>query len=261
MRSRKNRGYWVSRQVYAHGEPCMRAVEIAFSTDSSEPEENASANALADEYLQQGYHDYPVEAVEAAEMVWRMWSRDFPAVEEESEIKFTVVTGGCMIAPEIMTLEELQAWAQKRYNGLPERKTPAEVSKPTPEQKAIIDRFESLEDDFVRLVIEHDDLPYDDSHFDSWEVCEEEVEELKDDLAKSIDREGVWHIMPQVCIKGVWEDAGYGCCGYIGPIEWHGKIDHMYEALAAYDAFVAKKTEKAARKLAKRATYAGPTQE
>lgn len=261
MRSRKNRGYWVSRQAYAHGEPCLLAVEIAYSTDSSTPQENASADALADEYLPEGYHDYPVEAVEAAKRVLDMWYKDFPSLVGKAEIQFTVVTGGGMISPEIMTLEELEAWAAKRYNGLPERDESTGIGRPRPEQQAIIDRFRHLEDERVRLLIEPDELPYDDSYFDSWDVCEEELEELKDDCARTIEREGVWHIQPQFLRKGVWEDAGYGCCGYLGPIEWVDTIEHMAEALDAYDAYVNEKNEKAARKLARRATYAGPTQE
>ncbi len=260
MRSRKNRGYWVSRQAYAIGDPCFRAVEIAYSSDKSEPRENASPGELAiPRYRPEGYHAYPVEAVEAAKEVWRLWSRDFPSEDEDAAIRFTVTTGGGAFTPQIMTLEELEAWAAKRYNGM--KREEVKPSPLPPDMAADLARFRSLEDEHVRLVIEPDDFPCDDSYFDSWEVCEEEVEELKDDLHEQIDREGMWFITAEVCRKGNWEQVGVSCGGIIGPIEDVDKIEFVREALAAYDEMMAKETARKARKLARRATYAGPSDE
>jgi hypothetical protein len=239
--------------MYALGEPCKYAVEIAYSNDSNPPEEHCSPGEMG----RGQKFDYPVDAAQFARESAERWK----VQDKKAKVKFTVVTGGGMISPEIMTLEELEAWAAKRYNGLPEKDKRADVGRPLPEQQAIIDRFRHLEDDRVRLLIEPDEIPYDDSYFDSWDVCEEELEDLKDDCARTIEREGVWRIQPQFLRKGVWEDAGYGCCGYLGPIEWVDTIEHMAEALDAYDAYVNEKNEKAARKLARRATYAGPTRE
>lgn len=248
---RKNRGYYVSRQMYALSEPCRYAVEIAYSNDLNPPEEHRSPGEIGSGQK----FDYPVEAARYARETAERWTRQMDLIE----VKFTVVTGGGMISPEIMTIEELEAWAAKRYNGLPGRNKSADIVRPRPEQQAIIDRFRSLEDDHVRLLIEPDELPYDDSYFDSWDVCEEELEELKDDCDRTIDREGVWCIVAQVYIRGAWRRASTPCCGYLGPIEWVDTIEHMAEALEAYDAYVNEKNEKAARKLAGRATYAGPS--
>lgn len=258
---RKNRGYWVSRQAYALGDPCFRAVEIAYSSDKSKPRENASPDELVGSYRAEGYHDYPIAAVEAAKEVWRLWSREFPAEEgdEDAAIRFTVTTGGGAFTPETMTLEELEDWAAKRYNGMKrEEVKPAPLP---PDMAADLARFRSLEDEHVRLVIEPDDLPYDDSFFDSWEVCEEEVEELKDDLWRQIDREGVWVISAEVCRKGCWEQVGTSCAGFIGPIEDAEKIEFVRDALHAYDKMMEEKAERKARKHARRATYAGPSDE
>jgi len=260
MRSRKNRGYWVSRQAYALGEPCLRAVEIAYSSDKSEPYENASPGELAiPSYRAEGYHDYPVDAVEAAKEVWRLWSRDFPAEDEDAAIRFTVTTGGGEFMPEIMTLEELEAWAAKRYNGMVKSEQKREPL--PPDIVADLDRFRSLEDEHVRLVIEPDDLFYDDSFIDSWDECEEYKEEAKDDLWRQIDREGVWVISAEVCPKGCWEQVGTSCAGFVGPIEDVDKIEFVREALHAYDKMMEEKAERKARKLARRATYAGPSDE
>lgn len=247
MRSRKNRGYYVSRQAYALGEPCLRAVEIAYSSDKSEPYENASPGELARSYRAEGYHDYPLDAVEAAKEVWRLWSRDFPAEDDDAAIRFTVTTGGGEFMPEIMTLDELEAWASKRYNGMKREKV--KPSPLPPDMAADLARFMSLEDDHVRLVIEPDDFPYDDSYFDSWEVCEEEVEELKDDLRRQIDREGVWVIGAEVCRKGCWEQVGTSCAGFVGPIEDVDKIEFVREAIHAYDKMMEEKAERKARNL------------
>ena len=261
MRSRKNRGYWVSRQAYALGEPCFRAVEIAYSSDRSEPRENASPGELTRDYASEGYHDYPVEAVEAAKEVHRLWSSDFPAEDgdEDAVIRFTVTTGGGSFDPEVMTLEELESWASKRYNGMEKHE-----HKPTPLSnytKAIIARFDRLEGEGkVRLGVEADDIPYDDSYFDSWDVCQEEIEELKDDLWKQIEQEGVWCIQAQVRHKGRWEDASPCCGGIVGLVGVEEKLAFMTEALAAYDKIASEKAERMARKLASRATYAGPSE-
>jgi hypothetical protein len=184
---RANRGYWVSRQRSSRDLPHTLCVEIAYSTDSSPPREHASPESFTERYKGEGYHAYPRSAVEAAIQVKRAWE----ALSRES-VGLTVSTGGGeSLLPETKTEEELKAWAEGRYNGLPERTALAPRTELNEEAKQVVARLDRLADR-VRVRAVPDEVQYDDSYFDTWDVCEEEWEELKDDLWRTIEREGVW---------------------------------------------------------------------
>jgi hypothetical protein len=63
--------------------------------------------------------------------------------------------------------------------------------------------------------------------------------------------------MVEIFGKGQWETID-SVWGHVGPIEQADLLPYMQGALEAYDKMIAKRTLKAAKKLARRATYAGP---
>lgn len=242
----------MSRQRSSRDLPHTLCVEIAYSTDSSPPREHASPESFTERYKGEGYHAYPRSAVEAAIQVKRAWE----ALSRES-VGLTVSTGGGeSLLPETKTEEELKAWAEGRYNGLPERTALAPRTELNEEAKQVVARLDRLADR-VRVRAVPDEVQYDDSYFDTWDVCEEEWEELKDDLWRTIEREGVWGILVEIFRKGQWETID-SVWGHVGPIEQADLLPYMQGALEAYDKMIAKRTLKAAKKLARRATYAGP---
>jgi hypothetical protein len=147
-------------------------------------------------------------------------------------------------------------WAEGRYNGLPERTALAPRTELNEEAKQVVARLHQLADR-VRVRTVPDEVQYDDSYLDTWEVCEEEWEDLKDDLWRTIEREGVWGILVEVFRKGQWETID-SVWGLVGPVEEADLLPYMQGALEVYDKMVAKRTLRAAKKLARRATYAGP---
>lgn len=258
------RGYFVSRQRYALCEPCERAVEIAFSNDNHAPYEHSSAEMLQPVFKSAGEGEtfrYPRDAVAAALRVRDAWLKHQPEAEGDG-IKLTVTTGGGMFAPEAFADEtEAIAWAEGRYNGRPPREKP----KADPEAEAqwkdklrkVRREFEAAEKaGYLKWNCEPEEEPYDDSWIDSdASICEEQREEEREELYRTLEREGVWF-----CYIGSPKfKEGHVCgCGSIVGDDESMEYALKDEALQWLANRLDKRYEKMARKLAKRATYAGP---
>jgi hypothetical protein len=259
----RNRGYYVSRQAYAGGDPVGFAVEVAYSNDRNPPREHASADEMVAHFgCDEGQtFDWPVPAVEAAiriRALWLEWLARYDPDAGGDCIQLTVATGGGMIAPEVMSEDELRAWADSRYT---RKETEPQVpAKPTPEQQATIDRFKAAErEGLVRIECETDEMHEID--FSGWDVSDEEREDLEALEIEEIEAYGVWGIKAQIASDDgfEWEDVGPGWVGgHVGQIDWCVLLPFMEEALSELDDRADRLATALAQELEGRATYAGP---
>ena len=97
------RGYFVSRQLYALGEPCVRAVEVAYSNDHHEPFEHSGPDMLIVAFASAGEDRtfrYPRDAVAAAIRVREAWLKHQPEAAEDG-VRLTATTGGGMFLADL----------------------------------------------------------------------------------------------------------------------------------------------------------------
>lgn len=228
MRASKNRGYYVSRQTYAHGDPCTHAIEIAYSTDEYAPNEHASPTEMAYHYSEEGLHDYPLQAVRAAIKLQAKWRKKLGTA-----VRLTVITGGGAYPPQVMTQTALRAWAKKRYNGLP--KMPKATKKPTPKERCLVCRFDHLlANELAVMHVEPSPILPDVS-----KMSEEEGEEYLD----RIDQEGGlfdgW-IAIRPSEAAPWTAQTMRSDRFFSTFTSHGKdyFEMVKEALEAYDGLV-----------------------
>lgn len=106
----------------------------------------------------------------------------------------------------------------------------------------------------VRVRVVPDEEPYDDSYIDTWDdMTPAQRKEAKEDLWRTIDREGVWGIVAEaVNARGEWTQVD-SCWGFVGPVEDFDKEPAMFAAMAFLDGYFTAEAEK----MAARATFAG----
>lgn len=106
----------------------------------------------------------------------------------------------------------------------------------------------------VRLEVVPDEEAYDDSYIDTWDdLTPAQRKEAKQDLWRTIEREGVWGIVAHALnAQGKMVEVD-SCWGYVGPLNECDKEPEMFAALAFLDGYFTAEAEK----MAARATFAG----
>lgn len=88
----------------------------------------------------------------------------------------------------------------------------------------------------VRLLVEWDDSPYDDSYLDGWDMPESELKRVRKELWDRINRDGVTGLVGQYWNGQEWEHVD-SCWGFIGD-DWRDSgydTDIMAETMRAYN--------------------------
>jgi len=251
LRNPPQRGCWVSRQVYALNDPCVRAVEIALASGRHSAQEVSSPDTFGEgEYVR-----YPRDAVARAVSMRDTWRAMLPPDTEDMPL---LTLNGYAVGPILTDEKELEEWAEKEWNGLPE--STEEPPQPSEEEKArvreILRKAESYSDLLTLAVLEDDRV---DLERMAWDMSErpEEAEDNFRALANSAEKDGVYHLHLVLTPPNRPASLAASLGGVWGPTRgyaWESTLADLYlEAFAELDAYF----QEEADLLAQLATYAG----